>query len=321
MKLFVLALAFAALLASATAVTSGITNEMWQGEWTDHVLDAGGYGGSFYLCVDGNVVQGVYSEAGFVYGTVENSVFKGTWYEAGSRYDDGSANHGTFELRMRSSMQEFVGQWFYDGIQEPAGQWTAQRINYDRPSDIQCMRRDESITQDLHHVFEYNGGEFFMCPSATEGEYKGSYWYTSQTPSDVNSRRKGYEIGQCYLDNTLCTATYYEGYPNMGSSLIRLINEGDAYEFWWRAVDFDWATRFDIGHGQGYLKVSDFNDAGDDTGEGPTELECTQYDEYEWSVTQEYLDVDVQNVFQASAGMLSVSAVVVVALAFAAVFV
>lgn len=95
------------VLALAVAVASGASTppSAWAGAWTDE------FGGNFYVCVDGNRVNGFYSMYGIARGTASsNGEYTGYWYEPSITYPNNNPSYGFFVLTMSEDRNSFSGK-------------------------------------------------------------------------------------------------------------------------------------------------------------------------------------------------------------------
>jgi len=90
------------------------------------------YGGHLYLCQNGNVLQGAYSEVGIINGVVHNdSTATGKFYQAG--FSD--CNIGTFSWTRTD--EGFTGTYTCNNI-PGTFDWTQKKYDVFRPTDDQC---------------------------------------------------------------------------------------------------------------------------------------------------------------------------------------
>jgi len=130
---------------SALVTTVGRQNHVfsWSGSWT-----SAGYGGQFRLCQSSlgstTLVTGVYSEIGYVRGRVVGNTIVGEWFEVG----DAAAvpNHGNFTLTMGGDGATFTGSWMYGASEQVAGTWNETRLDWNRPSDVQCFASQAGVS-------------------------------------------------------------------------------------------------------------------------------------------------------------------------------
>merc|ERR1719456_150496 len=82
----------------------------WHGSWTANNR----YGGVMYSCPVGNILYGVYSNAGFFEGTISGRTVEGNYWEGGRGYRNDY--QGSFRITLAADNNEFDG--FYPRVSE-----------------------------------------------------------------------------------------------------------------------------------------------------------------------------------------------------------
>ena len=110
------------------------------------VSQSGGYGGQFYICGNGDagILQGTYSEIGYVRGTIVGQNFVGQWFEVGGGTYGGGWNTGDFSIRLQPNGQRFTGIWNYAAEPGKWMPWEESRVSTAKPSPGQCMEATSS---------------------------------------------------------------------------------------------------------------------------------------------------------------------------------
>jgi len=215
------------------------------GTWTSSYGGAGEWN-RFYFCeVDGST-QGVYSEVGFVYGTVEKNssgiwVFSGEWWEAGKYgYQDAPdqsphPNYGPIILSMSADNQSWSGIYAYNGEGwDPEFVWPVNTlINGSSPDVNDCWASSAlNGTVDGSWVPSVCADcSWDLCESGNS--ISGSYDFTDYS---------GFTFGNCFLNGTLCTLNWYETSGYSGIYIVRLLSDLSFIASYWSGsiTDFEW---------------------------------------------------------------------------------
>eukprot|EP01096_Ripella_sp_DP13-Kostka_P001106 TRINITY_DN1133_c0_g1_i2.p1 TRINITY_DN1133_c0_g1~~TRINITY_DN1133_c0_g1_i2.p1 ORF type:complete len:710 (-),score=354.41 TRINITY_DN1133_c0_g1_i2:123-2144(-) len=120
-------LSFLVMGAVTLALLAGMVSAKpnWEGIWTDNCLD-NCVGGALFVCVDGDVVEGTYSDIGHIRGTLSNDGRKvsGRWYEAG--FVD--RNSGGFDWEFFEG-DNFIGTWWYGTDECVRYKWNSKKLS------------------------------------------------------------------------------------------------------------------------------------------------------------------------------------------------
>ena len=87
---------------------SSCLGQNFAGVWTDFA-DLGGYGGTLYICQDGDLINGAYSEVGIIFGTVDGNTATGKWVEVGANTRE--CAYGSFEWSLSQTGEYFTGTY------------------------------------------------------------------------------------------------------------------------------------------------------------------------------------------------------------------
>jgi len=196
----------------------------WHGTWTANNR----YGGVMYACPQGDRLYGVYSNAGFFIGRMddEKRTVTGNYWEGGR--GDRNDWQGSFEIKITEDNQEFDG--FFHRVSQDGTElrWHEYRLGAPYPST-------PSNTDCLVPSREPLLGSFFRRPTATAspaeyhlchdewGQLYGSYLGTD-----------GFVEGW-----TVDSATGFHGYRydsngQSGAYILRSISDTEVRGFYWR---------------------------------------------------------------------------------------
>lgn len=249
---------FIAKIASQTA---------WNGEYTDPV-----WGGSMYLCVSQvngvNYVNGVFSEIGYIRGTVTDNftITNANWYMQG--YE---GRHGTVTLTLTTSTTPatYTASWLDDGGNGYSYTSSGSQTGTDMPDPLQCFQPDDSCLPscsfEMAGIYEATTGDgnTYWNNNDDQGNYVASYQYTWGAGNIAN----GYQYGPI-MDQTaqIGVGDWYESGNTVGVEMWVAKNATSYYYMWWwipRISDYD----FNGGQSHGNsiktrysLDTSDYNE-------------------------------------------------------------
>jgi len=212
----------------------------WEGTYNDPI-----YGGSINVCVtqlgSSFVGQGVFSEVGYMRGTIDNStmLWTGNFYSAGEE-----VKQGTFSLTFDAGTSSFGGSF----TEKPGITYSvnSSQTSSVTPADVSCFRTDAAYLESTPPEASFTGTYFVGYDSVnyvdpTQSLVSGSYLYYyddgTAAPGEL-SHTVLYENGQVTAGN------WYEGTTAMGIEIWVLKNDTAFYESWWycpRMADFDYS--------------------------------------------------------------------------------
>jgi len=205
----------------------------FEGVWTSSY----GYStsASLYICVDPvtNILQGSYSNVGFIYGTVDDTgVFSGYWYEAGAfgSMDPGDPpSNGTLTLTV--SNNTISGPFYYAGTNASAGSLLETRRTSTRPSDTQCLWSNQTAIDIQGYWKSESGVTGSICLTYPTSD--GSY--------STADGSEGYILGNCSLNATVCRYFWWEDTGIFGAILMRIIDTDTTIVWKWTGlIDSSW---------------------------------------------------------------------------------
>ncbi len=153
---------------------------LWDGSWSDSVA-SDGYGGELRLCSrvsSGGVriVEGLYSETGYVRGMAVGRTLVGEWFEPGLAGT--TANYGNFTLTLSSDGTYFTGTWGYGSSVTNGGTWDESRLSWSQPSASQCWTTNTVGTTAAvgGKMVTAGGSKYDVCVDGSSS-LSGSYTY------------------------------------------------------------------------------------------------------------------------------------------------
>ena len=197
-----------------------VVNCQWSdSSWTD-VLEGGGFGGTLYLCFEGNNVHGMYSEYGLVQGNVNGDVITGQWYEGGGE----DCVYGNFRWELSNDGNSFSGFWTCIEDDNEEFTWDESRIGgATTVNNLSCAVLANSGTVDGEWGTDTE--PFYIC--VDDDEYESSYDFVEFT---------GYESG-IVLDNERIASGLWIDQSGRGLSLSFVLADGTLGNVW--SVDND----------------------------------------------------------------------------------
>lgn len=181
--------------------------------------------GRFYVCpTTGNLVQGVYSELGFISGQTNGNVLSGNWYNAGTE-------RGSFTIQLENSGHSFSGFYQENGGNQIS--WEADRVDVTSAyAPANCwVVPDTGSPLDLEGEWYYGnspGDVFDICIDGN-GVVTASYQY--------NGHVQGYGEGRATSGGASIQMTWYEE-NTQGISIYRYNAGSDTMlESLWAAVN------------------------------------------------------------------------------------
>lgn len=197
----------------------------WHGTWT--ALNR--YQGQMYACPVGNTLYGIYSNAGFFYGTINDRTVEGVWFEGGR----GNRNYyqGSFKITISDDNQEFDG-YFNRLTTGEEFRWHETRLGAPYPSNPtleQCFAPDETVENILGSFYRSTetgalAGSTFICKDYWEQVY-GSF----HSPD-------GYIAGWSVDDATGFHGYRYDATGQSGAYILRALTRDRLKGFYWRGI-------------------------------------------------------------------------------------
>jgi len=177
-----------------------------------------------YLCPKGSTLYGVFSNAGFLVGTITNRTVQGTWYEGGT--GDRTLLQGSFQLTLQADNNGFDGYWNQQGNGDPR-RWRERRLGAPYPSNPtnqQCLVPYSSASI----VGTFFGGsiadDVVSDWSICIDDYYNAYASTDNPP--------GYVIGW-EVDSTGFQGYYYSSDGTKGSIILVATSSDQLTGFGW----------------------------------------------------------------------------------------
>jgi tetrahydromethanopterin S-methyltransferase subunit F len=234
------------LLLASLLIAATIAQSPYNGAWTTY------YGGNFFICVDpSGIMNGVYSEFGFVHGVVSGTSASGQWFQTGSYAadlnGDLTANRGTFSFNLPTD-NRFSGSYMFEDTRRQGDTWTGNRISTTTPLDTQCWSPNSTLFNTLDGRWDTDTGFWDQC-IGVNGAWTASYEYGNGI--------RGYVTGRCFLDGKFCHGDWFEPNQVNGGYMVRLMSENDMIGSWWQvnASDFDTSTYSTYSRDIGYHGV------------------------------------------------------------------
>jgi len=197
----------------------------WHGTWTAKNR----YEGQSYLCPVGNTVYGIYSNAGFFYGTINGRDLEGVWFEGGR----GNRNNfqGSFKITISDDNQEFDG-YFNRLTTGEEIRWHESRLGAPYPSNPtleECFAPDDTVQDVLGSFYRSTetgalAGSTFICKDYWEQIY-GSF----HSPD-------GYIAGWSVADSTGFHGYRYDATGASGAYILRALTQDRLKGFYWRGI-------------------------------------------------------------------------------------
>jgi len=214
------------------------------------------YGGKLYLCQNGNLLQGSYSQAGMIIGTVANGTATGKYFQAGNN----QCNIGKFTWQLTD--EGFTGTYTCNGI-SGTFPWVAKKYDVFRPSDENCALLHEGNNNVIGHWRnEVEPGYYIDICNRTAKSGDNSTIHASYDTYNEGSYypNQGYISGHSVFNSKIFVGTWYEdfeggavlGYINIREELVLWYWTGlagrqggsilDASEY--NVPDYHWVTRY-----------------------------------------------------------------------------
>ena len=198
-------------------------------------------------------MTGVYSQVGFITGTVSGSQLTGNWYEAGTP-------RGTFTLTLATDA--FSGSFTTIG-QTGTKNWAETRTGTTTPTDQQCWAQTAPAQDVNKHWIKalktpINDPED-ICLSTDKNTCSSSYITTYTSAPTVGV--PGYSDGACFEQGSICQGYWYEADNSYGPYLFSATTIAAVprlYFAWWtgNSIKFSDNTNTDV-HGYGKPGLSD----------------------------------------------------------------
>jgi hypothetical protein len=221
-----------------SAILNGVTFAQVSsinGSWSTY------YGGDFFMCEnDLGEVNGVYSDIGYIRGTISGSSLVGEWFQTGLNVADLNGrcctpNRGTFSFSV--STNSFTGSYLFEQTVKGGEAWSGTRRNIFSPLSTQCWSPSEPLFKTLAGRWD-NGltNNWDQCIDLT-GQWTASYEYGS-------ARTRGYIVGKCFFNDQFCHGDWYEPGRVNGGYMVRLLANDQLVASWWQfnASDFTSTT-------------------------------------------------------------------------------
>jgi len=221
-----LLVAIAAANHGANEVGEQVVNPAdWHGSWS--ALNR--YQGQTYTCPVGNTLYGVYSNAGFFYGTINDRTVEGVWFEGGR--GDRNYYQGSFKITISDDNQEFDG-YFNRLTTGEEFRWHESRLGAPYPSNPtleDCFAPDETVENILGSFYRSTetgalAGSTFICKDYWEQVY-GSF----HSPD-------GYIAGWSVDDSTGFHGYRYDSTGQSGAYILRALTRDRLKGFYWRGI-------------------------------------------------------------------------------------
>eukprot|EP01095_Lingulamoeba_sp_RSL-Kostka_P011767 TRINITY_DN456_c0_g1_i1.p1 TRINITY_DN456_c0_g1~~TRINITY_DN456_c0_g1_i1.p1 ORF type:complete len:571 (+),score=234.98 TRINITY_DN456_c0_g1_i1:117-1829(+) len=189
----------------------------WTGVWTDSRNGVG----RLYTCQNEDKVQGVYSELGYIDGTVsgKNNKLKGKWFQSGK----GAGTSGDFEITPDSKDAfTFSGTYTIDGVPDKVFDWDENRLDYTDYEADQCYAvTDKGFSLEGQWQFGPNAEDVMDICFDGSSNLEFSYTYFGQP---------GYGEGAIDLDGKAAHFDYFTS-SVQGIGMFRLVNPTTMYFF------------------------------------------------------------------------------------------
>jgi len=199
----------------------------WSGTWTAKNK----YGGVMYTCTKGDQLYGVYSNAGFLIGTIVNRTVEGNWYEGGR--GDRNDYQGSFRIVISDDNQEFDGYWnrvSNGGFPGTEVRWHESRLGAPYPSNPtaeECLMPDSTVDEFVGSWYrsdEYGAlqGNYDICRDEWEQVY-GSFY-----------QPEGYLTGWSVDSSSSFHGYRYDSTGESGAYIMRSLTQNKMKGFYWR---------------------------------------------------------------------------------------
>jgi hypothetical protein len=175
------------------------------------------YGGNLYVCQNGNVLQGAYSEVGVVNGIVADNKVTGKFFQAG--YSD--CNIGTFEWTLTD--EGFEGNYTCNNI-PGTFPWVQKKYDVFRPSDDQCaLLYDGDGSTQGHWTIENGHWTLDSCFTSADAEDQFTVHVSYQTENDGEVHPNvGLIHGFSVFNGKIFVGTWYEDF--VGGAVLGFLN-------------------------------------------------------------------------------------------------
>eukprot|EP01023_Acetabularia_acetabulum_P017844 TRINITY_DN1897_c0_g1_i9.p1 TRINITY_DN1897_c0_g1~~TRINITY_DN1897_c0_g1_i9.p1 ORF type:complete len:323 (-),score=38.76 TRINITY_DN1897_c0_g1_i9:119-1003(-) len=198
-------------------------------QWTDSVWTDTEFGGSMYLCIDGDEVHGAYTEYGLVNGHVDGDEIEGFWYEGGG---DGDCLYGPFSWTISNNGNSFSGWWSCIEDDEQFD-WSESRTG---GSSNTNTRNCAVLAHDNDFAGSYlkvSNSSFSVDLCIDDDEYNGSYEY------ETGNNFGGYEYGVVHQGDhgEEIGSGIWVANTGSGISLMFRLSDGSVGNFWWEYDD------------------------------------------------------------------------------------
>eukprot|EP01095_Lingulamoeba_sp_RSL-Kostka_P005736 TRINITY_DN1739_c2_g1_i1.p1 TRINITY_DN1739_c2_g1~~TRINITY_DN1739_c2_g1_i1.p1 ORF type:complete len:606 (-),score=174.14 TRINITY_DN1739_c2_g1_i1:317-2134(-) len=183
----------------------------WNGVFSDNVFGEG----RFYICSEGVIAQGVYSEFGYIHGIIDSSgtTIRGNWHDSGARFQD----QGNFVIHLDFEGFFFEGEWDVDGIDSKIP-WVEIMLDESNFYSDQCYwlynpSRGAVAETDLN-------GRFLIGPQKSDHLDMCLYQNGTAEGSYFNNGVEGYIRGTWDEDGQTVQAFYFEDDPSYSEYFI-----------------------------------------------------------------------------------------------------
>jgi hypothetical protein len=196
-------------------------------------------------------VNGVYSDIGYIRGTVSGSSLVGEWFQTGLNVADLNGrcctpNRGTFSFSFTTN--SFTGNYLFEQTVKGGESWSGTRRSSITPDNTQCWSPSEPLNKTLAGRWDRGRSQFWdQCIDAT-GQWTASYEYGTYAIT------RGYIIGKCFFNDQFCHGDWYETGRVKGGYMVRLLANDQLVGSWWQvnASDFTSTTYSRYGNDPSY---------------------------------------------------------------------
>jgi len=206
----------------------------YEGTWTNE------FGGNLAICVEQKNLFGLYSQLGYIRGTVTGVIFEGLWFGCGLKTLDQNGdccvdNYGTVAttIILDTKIAGSLVPVNPNGVQNL---FQGDIISNATTNGQLCL--EDSIASESFAVANTLQGKWTALERTLLwdicfdefGNTNGSYEYMNAGSLDTI---RGYTTGRCFFNNSFCQMDWFEEDQSWGGYLTTIYDNTTMYTSWW----------------------------------------------------------------------------------------